>query len=163
MEKILSGKITEKDEKKIAETGSEKQRLALAKNERASQEILYYLALHDPSDKVRTAVAADPSTPMQATTLLAKDKSTDVRFNMAKRLVKILPSLDEARYSQLYAFAVQSLGMLALDEVLKIRQRAFGNLERLRQNAARSLPAQLAKDLEREVSEPILRFLSCAG
>lgn len=160
--KILPSKMLESDEKKVAETGTEKQRLALAQNERASQEILYYLALHDESDRVRKAVADNPSTPMQATMLLSKDKSNDVRFSMAQRLVKILPSLDPEHYSQLYAFAVQSLGMLALDEVLKIRRALSETLK----DYARTPPeiaAQLARDLEREVSEPILRFCLALG
>lgn len=160
--KFLPVKISEADEKKIAETGSEKRRLALARNERASQEILYYLALHDPSEKVRSAVASNPSTPLQASSLLAKDKSSDVRLHMAKRLVKILPTLDAERYSQLYAFAVQSLGMLALDEVLKIR-RALSETLKDYAKTPPHLAAQLAKDLEREVSEPILRFCLALG
>ena len=149
--------LTEADEKKIAQEGSERQRLALARNERTSQEILYYLALHDRSDKVRKAVAANPSMPMQAATLLAKDRQQDVRLVLARRLVRILPALDEESYSQLYAYAVQSLGMLALDEVLKVRKALTETLK----DYARTPPdiaIQLAKDLEREVSEPILRF-----
>lgn len=161
-DKIMPVKINEADEKKVAETGSEKQRLSLARNERASQEILYYLALHDPSDKVRKAVADNPSTPMQATTLLSKDKNHDVRFSMAQRLVKILPTLDPERYSQLYAFAVQSLGMLALDEVLKIR-RALSETLKDYAKTPPEIAAQLARDLEREVSEPILRFCLALG
>jgi uncharacterized protein (DUF2336 family) len=150
-------KLLEAEEQEIARRGSERQRVALAKNERASQEILYYLALHDPSDKVRKAVAANPSTPLQAGTILAKDKAEDVRYILARRLVRILPSLSEEDYSQLYAYAVQALGMLALDEVLKIRKALSETLK----DYARTPPSvalQLAKDLEREVSEPVLRF-----
>lgn len=159
---LPAAKISEAEEKKIAEGGSEKQRLALALNPRASQEILYYLALHDQSEKVRKAVAGNPSTPLQASSLLAKDKSRDVRFIMAHRLVKILPELTEERYTQLYAFAVQSLGMLALDEVLKIRKALSQTLKDYAFIPS-DLAAQLARDLEREVSEPILRFCMALG
>lgn len=154
--------LLEADEKKIAHEGPESARLELARNERASQEILYYLALHDSSAKVRKAVAANPSTPMQATTLLAKDKSGDVRLVLAKRLVRVLPAMSEDRYSQLYAFAVQSLGLLALDEVLKIR-RALSETLKDHAHTPPAVAAQLAKDLEREVSEPILRFCVAIG
>ena len=159
---IPSKKRLEADEKKIAETGTEKERLAIAKDERTSQEILYYLVLHDKSEKVRKAVAANPSTPLQASSLLSQDKNHDVRYIIANRLMKILPSLSEERYSQLYAFAVQSLGMLALDEVLKIRKALS---ETLKDYAGTPPPlaAQLARDLEREVSEPILRFCAALG
>ena len=60
------------DEKTLAEKGSEKDRIALAKNERTTQEILYYLSDKDPSAQVRKAAAANPSTPMQAAPLLSK-------------------------------------------------------------------------------------------
>lgn len=155
-----SGKRLESDEKQIAHHGNEKKRLSLATDENTSQEILYYLALHDPSDKVRKTVAANPSTPMQASTLLAKDRSEDVRIVIARRLVKILPQLSAEKYSQLYAFAVQSLGMLALDEVLKIR-KALSETLKDHAHTPPAVAAQLARDLEREVAEPILRF--CAA
>lgn len=155
-------KLLEEEEKTLAREGTEKQRVSLAGNSQTSQEILYYLALHDPSAKVRKAVAANPSTPMQASTLLAKDKEQDVRFMLAKRLVKILPELSADMYSQLYAFAVQSLGMLALDEVLKIRKALAETLKDYAQTPP-EVAMQLAKDLEREVSEPILRFCVALG
>lgn len=162
LEKIFPAKhaktrILESDEKTIAETGTEKQRQALAKDERTSQEILFYLAGADKSKKVRKAVAENISTPMQASPLLAKDEEEDVRLVLARRLVKILPDLSQDKYSQLYAYAVQSLGMLALDEVLKIR-KALAETLKDHAHTPPAVAAQLARDLEREVSEPILRF-----
>lgn len=153
-------KLLEADERAIAENGTQRQRELLAKNERTSQEILYYLAEKDPSKEVRRTVAQNPSTPMQASSILAKDKDEDVRIVLARRLVKILPDLSQDKYSQLYAFAVQSLGMLALDEVLKIR-RALAETLKDHAHTPPAVAAQLARDLEREVSEPILRF--CAA
>ena len=161
-EKLLNpakkgSRLLEGEEQRIAEAGSEKQRRALAASERTAQEVLYYLADKDSSDRVRLAVAQNPSTPLQAAPILANDKSGDVRLALARRLVKILPSLPEEKYSQLYAFMVQALGALALDEMLKIRKALAETLK----DYAGTPPLvalQLAKDLEREVSEPILRF-----
>lgn len=153
----LKNKRTDADEKRIAREGRERERIALASDERTSQEILYYMALHDQSTKVRKNVAANPSMPLQAGTLLAKDKIYDVRYILARRLVKILPTLSEEKYSQLYAYAVQSLGMLALDEVLKIRKALTETLKDYA-HAPPAVAIALARDLEREVSEPILRF-----
>ena len=152
-----SGKVMEADEMAIAENGTEKQRQLLAQNERTSQEILYYLAEKDPSKAVRKSVAGNPSTPAQAAPILAKDQDEDVRIVLARRLVKILPDLSQDKYSQLYAFAVQSLGMLALDEVLKIR-KALAETLKDHAHTPPAVAAQLARDLEREVSEPVLRF-----
>ena len=148
------------DEKSIADGGNERARRALASDERTSQEILYYLAENDPSGDVRKSVAQNASTPMQASPILAQDPDADVRLVLARRLVKILPDLSGDRYSQLYAFAVQSLGMLALDEVLKIR-RALTETLKDHAYAPPAVVAQLARDVERAVSEPILRF--CAA
>jgi len=149
--------LLETDERAIAEHGSEAQRVALAKNERASQDVLLYMAQNDPSAKIRSAVARNPSTPMEAAPILAADRAEDVRLVLARRLMKILPALSEDKYSQLYAFAVQSLGELALDEVLKIR-KALAETLKDHAHTPPSVALQLAKDLEREVSEPILRF-----
>lgn len=149
--------LTETEEKAIVDHGSEKQRIEIAFQESTSQEILYYMAESDPSPKVRKAVAQNPSTPIQAAPILAKDRSDDVRFYLAKRLVKVLPALEDEQYSQLYAFAVQALGELALDEILKIRKALSETLKDYAHTPPQ-IALTLAKDLEREVSEPILRF-----
>lgn len=160
LEKIFSKNektFLDAEERNIAEHGNEKQRLALAKNEKASQDILQYMAESDASAKVRGAIAANPSTPLEAAPVLARDASEDVRMVLARRLVNILPNLSNDKHSQIYAFAVQALSDLALDEVLKIRRALTETLK----DHAHTPPAvayQLAKDLERTVSEPILRF-----
>lgn len=143
--------------KEIATQGSEKKRLSVAKNEKTNREILFYLAENDPSAKVRTAVAKNPSTPYHASKALSTDANIDVRMALAERLVKMLPDISLDKQSRLYAFTVQALGNLALDEVLKIRRALTATLK----DHAYAPPAvamQLAKDIEREVSEPILRL-----
>lgn len=157
---IVQTALLDSEEKEIAEKGSERQRLTLAKNEKASQEILHYMAEKDSSARVRGAVANNPSTPLQAAPILAKDASDDVRLVLARRMTAILPSLSQDKYSQLYAYAVQALGDLALDEVLNIR-RALSETLKDHAYTPPSVAFQLAKDVERTVSEPILRF--CAA
>ena len=141
----------------IADGGSTKERLKLARDPATQAEILYYLASHDADDAVRAAVANNPSTPLHASTVLAIDSQADVRMVLAERLLKLLPDLDPDRQSQLYAFAVQALGSLALDEVLAIR-RALSNTLKDYAKAPPKVVMQLAKDIEREVAEPILRY-----
>lgn len=110
-------------EKDAARSGDAGKRMTLAKSTATHQEILYYLAEHDPDPAVRKAVALNSSTPIQASIILAKDNDVDVRYALAERLLNLLPHLEQGRQSQLYAFAVQALGTLALDEMLKIRRR----------------------------------------
>lgn len=137
-----------------------KERLTLAADTQTSKEILYYLAEKDPDPEVRKAVAANESMPVQVTPVLASDSDQDVRMALAARLVNLLPELSGDKHSQLYAYAVQSLGTLALDEVLKIRV-ALSSALKDHAHTPPKVAGKLARDIEREVSEPILRF--CAA
>ncbi len=136
------------------------QRLRLAKDTATNKEILYYLAEKDPDPKVRKAVIANRALPVHAVTILAQDRDIDVRLALAARLVELLPDLSQEKHSQLYAYVVQALGTLALDEVLKIRTALSSTLKD-HAHTPPKIAGQLARDVEREVSEPILRF--CAA
>lgn len=144
-------------EKELAQDGDEKKRISLAKNSKTHQEILYYLAEKDPSADVRKAVAQNKSAPLHISTLLAVDKNTDVRLALARRLIELLPDLSADKHSQFYAYTVQALGTLALDEVLNVR-KALSSALKDTIHAPPKVAAQLAQDIEREVAEPILRF-----
>lgn len=146
-----------RQERTVAQEGDAQKRLSLAKNTETHQEILYYLAEHDPDPTVRQAVARNSATPAQASPLLAGDRHEDVRMALAERLLRLLPDLETKQQSQLYAFAVQALGILALDEVLKIRKALSSTLKDYA-HAPPKVVGQLARDVEREVSEPVLRF-----
>lgn len=148
------------NEQDIARSGSPKKRLTLARDSQTSKEILYYLAENDPDPKIRKAVAENAATPVQVTPVLASDADTDVRLALAGRLVDLLPDISEDKQSQLYAFVVQALGTLALDEVLKIRVALSSTLKD-HAHTPPKVAGQLARDVERDVSEPILRF--CAA
>ncbi len=144
-------------EKQVAMSEKTSDRMKLAKDPKTSQEILYYLAQSDPDPNVRKAVAKNNSTPLHASPMLAQDKDQDVKLALAERLVKLLPDLSADRHSQLYAFSIQALGTLALDEVLKIRMVLASTLKD-ELHAPPEVVGHLARDLERAVSEPILRY-----
>ena len=148
------------EEQLAAKEGSVGERRALAKSKGTRKEILYYLAQHDPDPKVRLAVVRNANTPLQASGVLAKDSDVNVRMALAQRLIRLLPELSADQQSQLYSYAVQALGSLALDEVLKIRL-ALSSTLRDHAHAPPKVVGQLARDLERSVAEPILRF--CAA
>lgn len=146
-------------QKKLMLSPDATERRTIAADREAHPEILFYLA-GDQDVKVRRAVAANPATPSQASTALARDGDVDVRLALAARLVELLPNVSQERQSQLYAFAVQALGTLAQDEVLRIR-KALSSALKDHAYAPPTVVNQLARDVEREVSEPILRF--CAA
>lgn len=147
-------------EKRTARSGTLLGRMILARGTKTSQEILYYMAEHDPDPRVRRAVARNKSTPVQASMVLAGDADIDVRLALAGRLVDLLPGLSADRHSQLYAYVVQALGTLALDEVLKVR-KALASTLRDHVHAPPKVAGQLARDVERAVAEPMLKF--CAA
>lgn len=144
------------EQKRQLATGEPKNWLVLAQSEDTNPEILYYLADKGDAD-VRRAVANNRATPLQASSLLAQDRDGDVRLVLAERLLKLLPTLTPERHSQIYAFTVQALGMLAQDEMLQIR-RALTTALSDYAYAPPQLAVRLANDLAREVAEPILRF-----
>lgn len=162
IEKLL-GRKSSKDyqsQKEDLKSADIKRRMTLASDDQTSKDILYYLAEKDPSPKVRKAVAENAAMPVHASPILASDREADVRLALAKRLVELLPDLSGDKHSQLYAYAVQALGTLALDEVLKIRIALSSTLKD-HAHTPPKVAGQLARDVEREVSEPILRF--CAA
>ncbi len=145
------------EQREAMNSANVKDRMTLAAMSEANKEILYYMAEHDPDEKVRAAVLENPATPLQASTILATDPSIDVRIALAARLVELLPDVSQDKQSQLYAFVVQALGTLALDEVLKIRKALSATLKDHAYTPPQ-IAGKLARDVEREVSEPILRF-----
>lgn len=146
-------------ERALASSKKVKDRIRLAKDPQTHLEILYYLAA-DENDDVRLAIAQNASTPLHTSPTMARDKNVDVRLALAHRLMALLPELSEEQHSQLYAYAAQALGVLALDEVLKVRLALTSVLKDMA-CAPPQVVATLARDLERQVSEPILRY--CAA
>ncbi len=151
---------TYEEQREALRSANVKERLTLAKDSKTNKEILYYLAEKDPEPRVRKAVAENKAMPVQVSPVLAEDRDQDVRFALARRLFELLPDVSEDKQSQLYAFVVQALGTLALDEVLKIRVALSSTLKD-HAHTPPKVAGQLARDVEQEVSEPVLRF--CAA
>lgn len=157
VKKIFGGsKARYEQQKRLLETGSADDRRTLALSEETHPEVLYFLA-RDEDPEIRRLAAMNISMPVQASAMLVNDKSADVRLALAARLVELLPDLSTDRHAQLYAYAVQALGMLAQDEVVKIRQ-ALASALKDHAKAPPKVVGKLARDVERAVSEPILRF-----
>ncbi|MDE1153221.1 MAG: DUF2336 domain-containing protein [Micavibrio sp.] len=104
------------------------------------------------------ATATSPEgTPLSRAAEVANDPNVDVRLALVARLVKLMPGLAPDKHSQLYSYAVQALQALAQDEVLIVR-RALSSALKDYAKAPPTVVARLARDVEREISEPILRF-----
>lgn len=93
---------------------------------------------------------------------LAGSPEEDVRIALALRLVDLLPALAPEKHSQIYAYAVQALMSLAQDEVSKVR-RALSSALVDYAKAPPAVVSRLARDVEREIAEPVLRRCIALG
>lgn len=143
-------------QKRKLDSGEHAQLLSLARSEKTLPEILYLLASNE-SVEVRTSVARNKSTPVHAANIMAKDKNSDVRVMLALRVAALLPTLSGQEQAQLYSFAVQAIGTLVEDEVIEVR-KALSHALQDYAKAPSEIVSRLARDVERAVAEPILRF-----
>lgn len=141
---------------KELETKSIEQRKDIASAKRADPDVLSVLA-EDRDVGVRRAVAANKSNTGSTNVKLASDSDDDVRLILATRLTKLLPHLTADEHSEIYALTVHALGILAEDKVTNIRVALSSSLKDVAKTPPK-IARKLAEDIERAVSEPILRF-----
>lgn len=141
--------------KRLASSPDPGQRADVAMAAESPPEILYFLA-DDDTPEVRRAVAHHPATPMQATPRLARDKDTDVRVLLARKLARALPHLTAEEQAAMRDIAHHALGLLAVDQVTRVRAAVASALRDVAV-APPALIASLARDIARDVAEPILQ------
>ncbi|WP_149536223.1 DUF2336 domain-containing protein [Siccirubricoccus phaeus] len=140
--------------KRIAASGQEAERVALAAQRDAAPEILYFLAA-DAAVAVRAAVAANGATPVQADRLLAQDAAPEVREALGRKLAPRAPHLSTAadrRGRQSW----QTLQGLLADAAVTVRAVLAEELKAL-PDAPRDIILRLARDMAMEVAEPVIR------
>ncbi|WP_155524472.1 DUF2336 domain-containing protein [Oleisolibacter albus] len=121
-------------------------------------ELLFFLS-EDADVRVRRAVAANTATPLQVAPRMARDRDADVRRLLATKLARALPHLNADEQRALRDIAMQALEVLAVDQVTRVRAAVASALAEIELPPPR-LVAQLARDVAREVAEPVLR--TCA-
>lgn len=131
-------------------------RLQLAKRQDTQPEILYYLAI-DQAEEVRRAIAENEATPAQAHLLLANDASEEVRHCLAEKIARLLPDLPADEANKAREYAIQTLELLARDELTRIRA-ALSEALKAADNVPHHVIKQLARDVELIVSAPVLQF-----
>lgn len=133
-------------------------RVELAGRADMRPELLYYMA-DDDDPAVRAAVAGNDLTPIQASPRLARDRSADVRAVLAGKLARSLPHLTAEEHAAMHDLAVNALMMLAADQAVRVRTALATAIKDV-DCAPPKLVAMLARDVAREVAEPVLR--TCA-
>jgi uncharacterized protein (DUF2336 family) len=147
--------VAYEDAKRLATSSDPQVRADLAARPDVAPELLFYMA-DDDDPAVRRAVAMHEATPLQAAPRLARDRDVDVRVMLARRLARTLPHLSAAENAALRDIALHALTMLAADQVVRVRAAVAGALRDVAV-APPTLIATLARDVAREVAEPILR------
>lgn len=145
-----------KDAKKIASNGDIEARVDLASCEDLEPELLYYFA-SDDSHEVRRAVAENAATPLQADTVLAKDRNDEVRCELAFKIGRLIPSLGKDENDRLASMAMEILNVLARDELPRVRAIISEEIKHAA-NVPSDLVRLLAKDVEEIVAAPILEY-----
>lgn len=131
-------------------------RLELARRADMQPEILYFLAV-DEAEEVRRAIVENEATPAQAHLLLANDASGAVRERLAEKLARLLPGLSDEEAGKARDVAIQTVELLARDELTRIRAALSEGLKSA-DNVPHHLIKQLAQDVELIVSAPVLQF-----
>jgi uncharacterized protein (DUF2336 family) len=151
-----TGRLDYETSKILARDPDPAVRRQIAAREDVRPELLYYLAV-DPAVEVRREVAANLSAPAQASAMLARDADDSVRQLIATKLARVLPDLSQRAQTQLYEFAIQTLEQLAHDRAVEVRQALATTLADVA-CAPPDMCADLARDVERRVAEPILHY-----
>lgn len=131
-------------------------RLRLAQRADVQPEILYFLAV-DEAEEVRRAIVENEATPAQAHVLLANDASDAVRERLAEKLTRLLPDMSGEEAGKAREFAIQTLELLARDELTRIRAVLSEGMKSA-DNVPHHVIKQLAQDVELIVSAPVLQF-----
>jgi uncharacterized protein (DUF2336 family) len=142
--------------KALAASADAAERLKLATRADTQPEILYYLAI-DQAEEVRRAIADNEATPAQAHLLLANDASEEVRRRLAAKVARLLPDMPEDEAGKARELAIQTLELLAQDELVRIRA-VLSEALKSAENVPHHLIKQLALDVDLIVSAPVLQF-----
>jgi uncharacterized protein (DUF2336 family) len=157
-----SGKaIDYETQKLLAQSAKPADRRRLAESTSARPEVLYFLAA-DVEASVRAAVAANEATPVQADLLLARDRSADVRVDLAAKIARLAPGLSKEAHERLRKLTCEVLEILVRDQVTRVRQVIAETLKDVA-DAPPQIIRLLARDCEIVVAGPVLEFSPLLG
>ena len=133
-----------------------KDRLKLAANGDVRPEVLYFLA-KDSDPSVRRAVAGNANTPAHADLILAKDGDDSIRGDLARKIAKLAPTLNERDGDKLQRLTYQTLEILIQDQAVRVRQIISETVKDM-PDAPHEMILRLARDPELVVAGPVLQY-----
>ena len=128
----------------------------LANHPDTEPEILYYLS-SDKDPKIRAAIAANPNTPVLADQILAEDKNSEVREELARKISRIFPDINENGAHQICDKAIEVLDGLAEDQFVNVRRIIAEELKE-NQLIPKNIALKLAFDSDLLVCGPMLEY-----
>src|ERR1700748_1103859 len=91
----------------------------LAQRTDAGDAVLQYLAEHG-APATRAAVAANIAAPAAVNRRLAEDDDEDVRVELAVKIARLMPGLDDERSAHIVALTIETLEFLANDSATRV-------------------------------------------
>jgi uncharacterized protein (DUF2336 family) len=140
---------------RILEGRGDKAREELSRREDASPEVLFFLAA-EGTPEARRCVAANRATPAQANRVLAADSDGDVRAELARKIGRLLPDLPIEAGNKLRTLTIETLEVLAQDQLPRVRQILAEEIKTLA-CVPKTIIDALARDVEL-VAAPILEY-----
>ncbi len=140
----------------VLQTENSRLRKQLAKRPDVRPEMLYFLA-SDQDIAVRSLVAANHTTPIQADLILANDESEYVRIELAHKIARLVPDLKAEDAERTQSLVEEVLQSLADDQIVRVRQILSEELKDSSE-LPKDIALKLARDLENVVSTPILEY-----
>jgi uncharacterized protein (DUF2336 family) len=128
----------------------------LAQRTDAGDAVLQYLAEHG-APATRAAVAANIAAPAMVNRRLAEDDDENVRVELAIKIARLLPGLDEEQSAHMVALTIETLEYLASDSATRVRAVLAEEIKHLT-NVPRDVVLALARDLAHIVAAPVLEY-----
>jgi uncharacterized protein (DUF2336 family) len=141
---------------KILEERTQAAQHELACQTDAGADVLGYLAAHG-LPATRRAVAANIAAPPHANRLLSDDEDDDVRVELARKIVRLMPDLSREEAVHVRDIAIEMLEKLASDQVPRVRAILAEEIKHLH-CVPKSVVDRLARDIEQIVAAPILEY-----
>lgn len=154
--KMLPSRLRYEDARAVLEGHSLEARRELASRPDAPPETLYYLA-GDKDATVRSLVAANLSTPIQANENLVSDAEGDVRAELARKIARVVPDIQSGEVRATRDRVLALLEKLAKDEVVRVRQIIAEEIKSC-PHVPKRLAVALARDAELIVCAPVLEY-----
>ena len=147
--------LSREDVLRLLEQRGDELRAELARRHDAEPDVLLFIA-KEGNAAARRAVAANPSSPAVANRLLATDPEDEVREELARKIGRLLPNLTRDAREHVRRLTIQTLELLAEDELPRVRQVLAEEIKSL-DCVPKRVIAKLARDIEC-VSAPILEY-----